>query len=74
MSPTPAWVSDVIATCPPMMTYSDVGDVLQVSPRTVRRLIATGSLTAVRSTFSGSSGVRIPRAELGRYLASLGAA
>lgn len=73
-SSTPQWVADVLASCPPMLTYADVANVLRCSPRTVSRLIADGRLVAVRTVPGGSSRVTVPRAELRKYLSSLGAA
>jgi len=52
---------------PPLLTVSEVAQALQVSPRTVRRLVALRKIETVRP--AGLKVVRITRAEVERVIA-----
>jgi excisionase family DNA binding protein len=72
--PLPEWVADACRDLPPLMKLEEVSITLRAHARTVRRLIAAGRLKAIRSRVAGSSRVLVARAEVARYLESLGAA
>jgi excisionase family DNA binding protein len=65
------WISDTVASLKPLTTADEAANALRTSPRTIKRMIADGRLTAVRARESGSSRVLIPRAEISRYLLGL---
>ena len=67
----PAWVRDVIAGLPPIVTTTEAMAVLRTSRRHLYRLIATRRLHAVRGTLSGSSPLLIPRSSIEAYLVGL---
>jgi excisionase family DNA binding protein len=67
----PAWVTEAVAELPAIARIEEVAGVIRMCPRTIRRLIASGQLTAIRGRESGAARVLIPRAEVARYLASL---
>lgn len=71
-TPSPAWVSEVTACLPPLARLNEVASAIRMCPRTIRRLIACGRLVAIRDGDSGPARVLIPRAEVARYLTSLG--
>lgn len=50
------------------LTLAEAAELLRCHPRTVRRLIATGRLRALRLSLRGSSKVLVARAEAERFL------
>lgn len=69
--PAIGWWTDAAATLPPIATLGEVGELLRITPRHVRRLVATGQLGSIRGVESGSSRLRIPRAAVADYLRDL---
>lgn len=65
------WVEDVISSLPPLLEHGDAARALGVDPRTIRRMIARGDLTAVDVGDGGrgrSCGTRIPRGAVADFL------
>jgi excisionase family DNA binding protein len=69
--PQPAWVTDVVASLPPLARLKQVAAAMGVCPRTISRLIARGRIAALRVGKRDPARVFIPRAEVARYLQSL---
>lgn len=67
----PAWVVDATRDLPPLLRLKEVCAALRVHDRTVRRLIKSGRLHALKYGEAGSSRIIVPRAEIARYLLSL---
>lgn len=65
------WIADAVASLHPLATLFEAAATLRMCTRSVRRMVATGRLKAIRSRESGSSRVLIPRVEIERYLRSL---
>ncbi|MGE0708632.1 MAG: hypothetical protein AB7N76_12570 [Planctomycetota bacterium] len=66
----PAWAMDVIRTEEPLLTRERLRDLLQVSERTLSRLLSSGELVTIRRPGDRSK-VLVPRLEVARYLARL---
>lgn len=64
----PEDIADIVADLPAMGTIPEVARVMQVSPRTAARWIASGQLRAVKV----GTCVRIPRRAVADYLAARG--
>src|SRR5260221_5305576 len=62
------WISETIAGQPPIMTLAEASILLRMHERSIRRLVSLGRMTAIKNADRGSSRVRIPRAEVERYL------
>jgi excisionase family DNA binding protein len=74
-SPTqekPAWISETLAGMPAILTLQEAAKALRQSTRNVRREIERNLIQPIRC--EGKSRIRIPRAELGRYLQTLAGA
>jgi excisionase family DNA binding protein len=69
----PPHLRELSESLPLTLSPDEVAKVLQVTSRTVRRMVATGELHAVRSIASGSARYIIPRSELIRWMAERGA-
>ncbi len=69
----PAHLRELSETLPLTLAPDDVAKVLQITPRTVRQMVARGELNAIRSLASGSARYIIPRSELIRWMAERGA-
>ena len=65
----PPHLRELAESLPVTLSPDDAARVLQITARTVRKMIAIGELRASRATRSGSSPYVIPRSELIRYLA-----
>ena len=65
------WVTELVAGLPPLLTLKEVMSTLRVGDRTARRMIADVRLRALREVESGSSRIRVPRAEIERHLRGL---
>lgn len=74
MTTSTDWISDTIASLPPLVTCREAANALRCSTRTIKRLNATGRLRGVRQTETGSSRLIIPRVEIERYLRGLAVA
>lgn len=70
MSQHPDWIAEVVGALPLLATANEAARALRTTPRNLRRMIAAGRITAVRSRESGSSRVLVPRAAIASYLAS----
>lgn len=68
-TPIPPHLLELAATLPLMCTMGEVLAALRLSERMIRRLVADGSLRAVRSSSTGSARLVIPRSEIIKYLA-----
>jgi excisionase family DNA binding protein len=53
----------------PLLTTREAAEVLNVSPLTIRRMVARGDLPALRIGFGPKAQLRIDADELGRTLA-----
>lgn len=68
---SPDWITEVIATVPPLADIRETGKAIRKSKQSVRRLVRTGRLHGVRAVESGSSPVLISRSSIEKYLRSL---
>jgi excisionase family DNA binding protein len=68
---TADWIADCIGALKPLVTVKETCSVLRTSERNLRRMIATGRITALRARESGSSRVLVPRTAIESYLRSL---
>jgi excisionase family DNA binding protein len=68
--PAPILLSMAVMVEPRVLTVAQVANALQVSEATVYRRVAEGDLRAVRTGHGRFAGIRIPVAELERYLGS----
>lgn len=66
----PDWIAEVVRELPPLATANEAARALRTTPRNLRRMIAAGRITAVRSRESGSSRVLVPRTSIASYLAT----
>jgi excisionase family DNA binding protein len=62
------WISDVVRDLKPIATIEESAAALRRSTRSVRRLVASGQLDAVRTAEAGSSRVLIPRRAIEKFL------
>jgi excisionase family DNA binding protein len=69
----PAWIDDTIRDLPTLLLVPEAAGVLRMSTRSVRRLMADGSLRSHRARQAGSARALIPRTEIARYLSTLAA-
>lgn len=65
------WISETIVALPPILTLKEASTLLRMHDRSVRKLVSVGRLNAIKNADGGSSRVRIPRAEVERYLRSV---
>jgi len=65
---TPDHLRDVEAALPPLATIAEARAALRYGDSTIRQLIRSGQLRAIRSTPTGSSRLLIPRSEIIRFL------
>ena len=69
---TPPWAIEAVSTLPAIAKIAEVSAAIRMCPRTIRRLVETGQLRAVKAREAGSARLLFPRTEVARYLASLG--
>lgn len=66
------WVDEALAGQPALMDADQTCGALMMSRATLNRRMALGLIRAVRHRDSGSARLIFPRAEVARYLRSLG--
>ena len=69
----PAWIQDLAASLPPMLSLAETAELLRIHERTVHRMLRDGRLRSIRRVPLPGARHLIPRAELVRYLATLAA-
>lgn len=67
-SPTTDSITELLADLPRLLQTKQVAEVLQVTPRHVYRLMATGALASVKLNPTANGAVRVSRSSLARYL------
>jgi len=55
-------------TVPPMLTVSEVAARLSISEKTVKRLIASGDIAAIKAGVAVNSGYRVPETALAEFI------
>jgi excisionase family DNA binding protein len=65
------WITEAVASLPPLASASEASALLRCSPRQLRRLVAAGRLAGIRACETGSSRLLVPRASIERYLRGL---
>jgi excisionase family DNA binding protein len=70
-TPLPVWLADIEKDLRPVMSIKEAADVSHISTRTLRRHIAAGRLTQLKTGDGQVSRVLIPRGALIELLQSL---
>lgn len=65
------WIDETVSALPPLARIGEVCELLRIDERTARRLVASGTLRAVKARETGSARLLFPRAEVARYLSAL---
>lgn len=66
-----AWIDDLATTLPPMLSLSEVAELLRVHTRTLHRMLRDGRIRSIRHAPLPGARHLIPRGEIVRYLNSL---
>jgi excisionase family DNA binding protein len=67
----PAWIEDLAASLPQLLTLAQTAELLRIHERTVHRMLRDGRLRSIRHAPLPGARHLIPRAELMRYLSTL---
>lgn len=64
----PTWVTEAVATLPPLATIDETAALLRVSRRSIHRYLAAGTISAAHLGEAGPARVLIPRSSIADYL------